>query len=69
MNKPMSKEDICQRLVDVCNSLNSLTVTGVQNAAIVAGCHGVLQETAAYLLSCEITPPGVRQDPPEDGGK
>lgn len=66
---PMNKEEICQRLVDVCNSLNSLTVTGVQNAALVAGCHSVLQETAAYLLSCDIIPPDKKREPPENGGK
>ena len=54
----MTKEEICQRLVDVCNSLNSLTVTGVQNASCIVGCHNVLRETASYLLHCEIIPPG-----------
>jgi len=65
----MNKEEICQRLVDVCNSLNSLTVTGIQNAAIVAGCHGVLQETVAYLLNCDIIPPDKRRELQEDAGE
>lgn len=64
----MSKEDICQRLVDVCNSLNTLTITGVQNASCVVGCHRAIQDIAGYLLSCDIIPPDKKRDSSGDGG-
>ena len=65
----MSKNEICQRLVDVCNSLNTLTVTGVQNASCVIGCYNTVQEIAAYLLSCEVVPHDKKRDAKKDGGE
>lgn len=60
----MNKEEICNRLCSVCNSLNDLTVTGIHNISIVAGAHSILRETLEYLATCEITPSDK-----EKGGK
>lgn len=60
----MNKEEICNNLCSVCNSLNDLTVTGIRNISIVAGAHSILRETLECLAACEITPPDEKK-----GGK
>lgn len=54
----MNKKDILQRLEAVCNTLdNGITVSGVKNAANLAGCYTVLQEVMTALNDCEIVEP------------
>ena len=51
----MNKKDILQRLEAVCNTLdNGITVSGVKNAANLAGCYTVLQEVIVALNNYEI---------------
>lgn len=41
----MTKQEISQRIAAVCRTLDGgITVTGVQNAANLAGCFNILQE-------------------------
>lgn len=51
----MNKKDILQRIEAVCNTLdNGITVSGVKNAANLAGCYTVLQEVMATLNNYDI---------------
>lgn len=51
----MNKKDILQRIEAVCNTLdNGITVSGVKNAANLAGCYTVLQEVMTALNNCDI---------------
>jgi len=59
----MNKDDVCQRINAVCKTLDGgITVSGVQNAGNLAGCFSILQETLAFLSTCEIIPPKQKQD-------
>ena len=54
----MDKNEICQRIDAVCKTLDGgITVSGVKNAGNLAGCFTILQETLAFLATCEIIPP------------
>jgi len=65
----MNKNEICEKLVAVCNALDNVTVKGVQNAGNIAGCHSLVQEVVAFLMNCEIIPPdNVRESKVADGG-
>ena len=63
----MNKKDILQRLEAVCNTLDSgITVSGVKNAANIAGCYTVLQEVMAALNNCEIVEPDKEETKDEE---
>lgn len=64
----MNKNEVCNKIAAVCMALDNITVTGVQNAGNIAGCHGALQDILAFLVNCEIIPPDKkRQDEPSGG--
>ena len=50
----MNKNELLQRLDSVCNALNNISVTGVNNAANLAGCYSVIQETMNKLGDYEL---------------
>lgn len=51
----MIKNEICQRIMAVCRTLDSgITVSGVSNAGNLAGCFTILKETLDILDRCEI---------------
>lgn len=53
----MDKNEVCQRISAVINTLDTgITVTGVQNAGNISGCYVILKETLDFLLGCDITP-------------
>lgn len=55
--KTMDKNEVCQRLDSVCKTLDGgITVSGAQNAGNLAGCFVILQETLAFLATCDIIP-------------
>ena len=62
----MNKNEICEKLVTVCNTLNIISVTGIQNAGNLAGCHGTLQEVISYLISCDIITPEQKRERAEE---
>ncbi len=64
----MGKDEVCNQLCAVCNSLNDLTVTGIQNAEIVVRAHTSLRNTLAFLLSCDIVTPDQKRSEQENGG-
>ncbi len=47
----MDKENIIIKLDSVCQALNNLTITGIQNMATLAGCFTVLQEIKQDIMS------------------
>ena len=52
------KNDALQRIDAVCKNLDGgITVSDVRSAGNLAGCFAILQETLAFLVSCEIIPP------------
>lgn len=50
----MDKENIIIKLDSVCQALNNLTITGIQNMGTVAGCFSILQEIRSELASEQI---------------
>lgn len=54
----MDKNEVCQRIETVCKTLDGgITVSGARNAGNLAGCFSILQETLAFLNTCDIIPP------------
>ena len=49
----MTNDTIIMKLNSVCQALNNVTVSGVQNMATLAGCYTVLQEILKELASEE----------------
>lgn len=57
-NRMMNKNEVLQRIDAVCKNLDGgITVSDVRSAGNLAGCFAILQETLAFLVSCEIIPP------------
>ncbi len=57
-NKTMDKNEVLQRIDAVCKNLDGgITVSDVRSAGNLAGCFAILQETLAFLATCEIIPP------------
>ena len=51
----MTKQDIIQRINAVCRTMDTgITVTGIQNAANLAGCFSILQEILVAFQNEEI---------------
>lgn len=50
----MKKEEIGQKICDVYNALNTLTLTGYDNFKTVSGCMDDLKELLPELLNLNI---------------
>lgn len=54
----MDKNEVCMRIDSVCKTLDGgITVSDVKSAGNLAGCFAILQETLAFLVTCEISKP------------
>lgn len=54
----MDKNEICMRIDSVCKTLDGgITISDVKSAGNLAGCFAILQETLAFLVTCEISVP------------
>lgn len=61
--KIMDRNEVLQRIDSVMKTLDGgITVSGAQNAGNLAGCYVILQETLAFLATCEITPQEQKGD-------
>lgn len=47
----MNKDNIIMKLDSVCQALNNVTISGIQNMATLAGCYTVLQEIKREVMS------------------
>lgn len=47
----MDKNNIIIKLDSVCQALNNVTVTGIQNMGNIAGCYSILQEIRQEITS------------------
>ena len=57
------KNDVLQRIDAVCKTLDAgIAVSGAQNAGNLAACFTILQETLAFLVKCNITPPSQKDE-------
>ncbi len=62
----MDKNEICMRIDSVCRTLDGgITVSDVRSAGNLAGCFSILQDTLAFLSSCEISAPKEKKEKSE----
>lgn len=56
----MDKIEICNRIEAVCRTLDTITVTGIQNAGNLTGCYSILND---ILLAFPDIPVEEQQKP------
>ena len=56
----MDKIEICNRIEAVCRTLDTITVTGIQNAGNLTGCYSILND---ILLAFPDIPMEEQQKP------
>lgn len=59
-SEKMSMFEICNRIEAVCRTLDTITVTGIQNAGNLTGCYSILND---ILLALRDVPMEESQKP------